>query len=400
MVSSFPIGGGVGVCNPKYFTQQDLLDLYDRILPESYLAAIKNVGPGYELLQAYAKMWERVSLAIGRVECGLFITLSHGGIKSTGLVEFYRDSGVAGSVTVLSGTIVSCSKNGAQFRTIENAVFSGATLGPVGVTVEALYPGWEWNATGQILTPDGEVLVGDIDTIDLPVQSPPFGDPTIRVRNIDTFIDGQAAMLDALGADRGLPRSADEPDDSYRIRIRTLPDTVSRDAILRLLNHYTAQFGLTPYDFIETWELRYQTCWDGPNTTLPPSAQGVYDPNLFCYDDPRPTIPFRNRWLSEDDHRGAFIVVLPRLDRNDWGMAYDDPVMTLAGYTKPSGLRRAHSAYDVPSFGVNPDILQGAYDGLGESDPLYRNQIYKNLNDMLQAAKAGGVSGVIELEGS
>jgi hypothetical protein len=34
--------------------QQDFLDLLDRILPEGYLAPIKDPGPGYEILQAFA----------------------------------------------------------------------------------------------------------------------------------------------------------------------------------------------------------------------------------------------------------------------------------------------------------------------------------------------------------
>lgn len=394
---TFPVGASPGVCNPRYFTQQDFLDLFDRFLPASYLDPIKNVGPGYELLQAYAKMWERVSLAIGHVECGLFITLSHGGVKATVTVEFLRGSGTAGSVTVQTGTLISASKSGAQFITLEPAVFSGAALGPIAVSAESVAAGWTWNVAGQLMTPDMEILAGEIDTIDLPLQDPPFADPTITVRQITAAVGGQAAMLDQLGLDRSTPRSENETDSSYKVRIRTLDDTVSPDAIVRLLDRYTSQFELQPYDFIETWELRYQTCYDAPP---PIPANPDYDTNTFCYDDPRPNPPFRNRWLDEDSHRGAFIVVVPRLSGNDFGMAFDDTGSdTLASHTNASGFKRAHNAFDVPTSS-NPAILQGAYDGLGGSDPLGRNLIYKNLIDFIKAAKAGGVDAVIELEGS
>lgn len=78
------------------FSQQDILDLFDRLLPLDYLGPMKNdSGPGYEFLQAVAKMTERESIAVARVECGLLFLGAEGGAKATGTVEFYRETATA-----------------------------------------------------------------------------------------------------------------------------------------------------------------------------------------------------------------------------------------------------------------------------------------------------------------
>jgi hypothetical protein len=117
-----------------------------------------------------------------------------------------------------------------------------------------------------------------------------------------------------------------ELDSAYRYRLRNLPDTVSPGAIVRLCDAYLDQFGIE-YEFVEVWQLDYQTCWDAPSpnvgtpsyaASLPTSP--VYYDNLFVYDDPVgtraawPNPQFRNRWLDEVEYRGAFIVVVDPLD--------------------------------------------------------------------------------------
>lgn len=479
----FPPGDAPSTCTPVSKTQQDLLDLFDRILPAGYLLPLKNqIGPGYELLQMYAKVFERVSLAIGRVECGMLILSSFAGLKATGNVEFFRTntsatliqsvtssvtfsapvsgtqtiSGLSGmtaasvgrylvvsgaanggnngtflitgfvsatSVTVanslgvaegptanvawiegvgvilLKGTIVSTSIGGRRFLTAADATLFPTDLA-VTAPVEAEAVGWEWNVPGKVVFPDGEEVPGEIDTIDLPIQDPPFSDPSIRVRQLVSTAGGQAAMLDQLGLDRGLTRRAGEPDRTYRARIRALPDTVSLDAIKRALTNLLLPITVA-FSIIETFEFSYQTCWFefGDAATDPNEVATIpqvfgFDPNTFVWDDPRPLVPFRNRWLDENEHRGAFIAVIPELAAfADVGMAWDDTASTLAAHMTENG-KRAHNAYDVP-LSANPSILQGGYDGFD----LSKAAVYKNIFDTLQAIKAGGIAAIVEREG-
>jgi hypothetical protein len=389
----FPVGASANSCPPDNRTQDELLDLMRNLLDENYLDPIETLGPGFELLQAYAKMFERASLAVARLECGAFFTTAAGGSRSTGIVRFFRQNAGAGAVTVLAGTIVRASSTGQQYRVVDGTVMGGAALF-VDVTVEAIADGWEWDVPGTTTSAAGEVLKGPVDTIELPLYEPPFGDNTIRVEQVlgaNPITGGAAAMLDALGDNRGIDRNKGEADPDYAGRLRTLPDVISPDAIVRQLTRFWLPLD-EPFDFIETFDINYQTCWDGPSTPFPGSD---YDPTLWAYDDPRDPDPFRGRWLDEQDHRGAFVVVVNDLTAvEDVGMAYDDTALTVADHATKHG-RRAHGAHDVDPAGLNIDVLQGGYDGF---DPE-KDAIFKRLIALVNEIKLGGVAAFIEKRG-
>lgn len=385
------VAGPLGmVCLPSYFTEDDLLGLMSRLLPDSYLDQMRSgAGPGYEVLQAHAAMFSRASLGIGRTECGLFYSTAQGGTLAEVLVEFYRQSAGAGAVTVLAGTIVRTSNGGRQFRTIEDATFGALDLGPIAVTAQAVAYGYEWNVVGQVITAAGEVIPGEIDLVEFPLQTPPYGDPSILVRQIQDADGGHPAMLDALGADRGVPRQAGETSDQYSVRLRALPDVVTPDAIMRLLARYLGQRGVS-YTATETWDLAYQTCWDAPAETFPGST---YDPNLFAYDDNETRPGLFGRWLGIEDMRGAFFVVVPDLPAfEDVGMAFDDIAIEIADHATTFGVR-AHNAFDVPIDMAG--ITQGGYDGFD----LPKQAFYAQLWDLLQEAKGAGIVADVEREG-
>ena len=467
-------------------TQQDLLDLLDRVLPSSYLDAIKNIGPGFELLQAYAALFERLSLAASRLAVDSFIDIANTGVKATGTVELFRasaatintpldppNSGSAASiiagagagemrvsglanmsavsvgrfldirgtgdvnntgtfeisafvvvntvdvinasavvpdpnngtilwdelsrtVTVLAGTVVTTSRGGLDFVTQEDVVFAPAALGPLTVDVEAVAVGYEWNVIGQRTAADGSTLPGEIDTIKILVEDPPLGDTTIQVRQINDTTGGVDDALPALGRNRGIVQGFDEDIGSFRSRVRSLPDTISPDAFVRtvesLLRPFKAEF-----EIIETFGITYQTAYDGPPTVIPGS---LYNPNLFVYDDPDlDGIPFRNRWLDENDRRGGVIVVVENIQPLcDTSMVYDDTVTDIATdlISSKTGGARAVSAYDVPlSVVADFGAIRGAYDG----EDLQKNSLYRGLFDTLQDIKPGGVSVAVELRG-
>lgn len=372
-------------------TKDDLLAVVDRVIPESYLQPIKDIGPGYELYQAGAKVMERCSQAAARFDDDCHILTSQGGVLATVPVTFFRATAGAGAVTMLAGTVVSASRGGQTFRTVADAVFGATDLETSPVTAVATGYGYEWNIAGPFVDRDGMVWPGELDTIDLPLQSPIFGDPLVQVRN-DAQADGlgRPRTLDVLGGERDLKRHPNETDTNYRARIRTLPDTVSPAAIKRQLRNY---FRLIPglyWQFIETWQHEYQECFDAPADT---SAIEPFNPNLFCFDDPRPASPLSNRLLGNNDYLGAFIVEVAQLPAfSDYSIAFDDPATDEADVTTVIGIR-ALSALDVPDS-ISAPSLAAALDGIDFDLETYLGQLF----DLLQQLKAGGIYVVIHIQ--
>ena len=466
-------------CPISELTEQDFLDLFDRLFPLEYLQNLKDPGPGYELFQGFAKVGERVSMSVERLGCDAFILSSTGGSKATGTVQLFRGStlqdgipidgqnGVTASivsgasfgrmrvsgltgitsdsighflvlsnadgshnngafeitnvigattvdvlsasptvpdpnnggiiwaeeifvVTVKAGTVLLASINGATFVTTIDVTFQASDLGPFDVPIEARANGYAWNVFGTLVTAGSETLPGDIDTIALFVEEPPFGDTSIQVAQGAPTAGGTDGALDAHGSERGLPRNPGEDDDPYKARIRTLPDTISPDAFSRNLKIFLDKLGQS-FDLIEAWDINYQTCYDAPAAPIPGSD---FNPTKFVYDDPRPPTPFRGRWLDEAEFHSGIIAIVPNLPPiNDVSMVYDDTAVTVTDLQSSLGAR-ALSAYDVPDD-VGFGFIQGCYDGFDS----VRQATYKGIYDGLQRIKPAGVVAGLELEG-
>lgn len=385
----FLLAGSLGACPFPILDQAHFLRLFDRIFPSYYVEALKFRG-GYEVFQSIALVGERLSTAVHNMQCESYISWAHGGTRARGSVLFSRQNAGAGAVTVKAGTIVKTEKNGRMYRTTVDTPFSAIDIGPLTAPVEALAAGWEYNQPGVRFTAAGETIPGPVTKIELMIQDPPFGDPTIQVSQSEDITGGHAAMLDQLGEDRGLLRRPGEDDEQYRIRIRQLPDTVSPDAMLRSVFYYLNRLGFT-FDFIEPFDISYQTVWDGPTVKV-----GRYDPTTFTYDDPRPLVPFKNRWLSDDDAAGSFIVLVPNFKiMREHGYANDDPALTALQFKTKGNLSwsRAMNAPDLPQV-LQPNTLPGANDGM---DTL-RQATLRGLYDLLQSIKLAGIDAGLEME--
>jgi hypothetical protein len=375
-------------------TEQDFLDLIDRVFPEHYLAPLKSPGPGYEILQAYAKIFARASRAIEIAGQNAQIATAASGSKATGTVFLSRPSphpdGIA--VVVKAGSTVTCSIGGQDFVTLQDVAFGPTDLGPFSVPIQAISVGYEWNVKGSVLTASGETLPGEIDTIKVLIEAPDYGDTTITVSQTTDTTGGTDAALDALGSDRGLLRLVNETDAAYRARLRALPDTVSPEAFFRVITTLLGTYG-AGFDIIETWQITYQTCWDAPTQTI---SGSLYDPNLFCYDDPRNPYPFRNRWLDESDFRGGIVVVVESIQPLiDTGMVWDDAAINAAALMSvASGGKRSVGAWDVPS-NLGFGFLQGGFDGFD----LQLQSVYKGLLDTLRQIVAAGAAVAVEQRG-
>jgi len=341
-------------------TQQDFLDLFDRILPSTYLDPMKSgVGPGYELFQAFGSVGERVSLAISRTACQSFVGSATGGSFATVTVQLFRQDTIT-RVTVLRGTVLLCSASGRRFTTNADVHFEPSQTGPFDVTATSIEQEYEYNVTGQRTAANG---------------------PTIQVRQIPDATGGSPAALDQLGADRGITRLVGEDDQQYRVRIKQLPDTVSPGAIRR-----ACQRAFRPWNhgfaFVETWDPELQLAYDIPNG----GVDG--NPAVGAYDDPV-NYPLQNLMCDAAFFRGAFVIVVDNLEPiYDVGFAYDDPGETAADYVSPNtnGMH-AIPAYDLPDDSPD-DAIYGCFDGIDQD----RNAVYAGLADVIDLIKPAGVS--------
>jgi hypothetical protein len=201
------------------------------------------------------------------------------------------------------------------------------------------------------------------------------------------FVAGSDAALDQHGTDRGIVRRAGEQDDPYRARIRSLPDNISPDAVLRNLRQLLEPVGGLA-TFIETWDIRLQTCWNAPSAT---HGGTDFDPNCFVWNDPRPRPPYRNVWLSESLARGSFIVVVTGLSPlSDFGMVWNDDAQVESDLANAHG-QRALCAWNVPST-LDSIFLQGCWNGYDQK----LNTLYANLYATLQNVKAAGINAILE----
>lgn len=305
------------VCDVTLKPKSYFLALLDRSYPPEYLYSMKqSADGGYEIFHAIAEVGERLSLMCQRNECGLVIMYSDGGSFSTVTVEIFRPTSGAGAVTLKAGSVLSTSVGMRQFVTTTDVVFGPSDVGPHQVLCQAIARGYEYNVRGQRTSKGQETLPGEIDIVEYPLQEPVYGDPTISVRQIQDAVGGTAAWLDGHGYDRGIFRDDNEPDDLYRIRVRTIPDTGTPGSIRRAAKDILEGAGID-WQFVETFDIGYQTCWDAPSSNPgTPTYQAIaplhprYDEDTFVYDDPRPPKPFKNRWLDDSELRGAFIVVV------------------------------------------------------------------------------------------
>jgi len=404
-------------------TQQQFLDLLETLFPEHWLGGLKNPGPGYELLQAFAQQAERVSLAAQRLDRSLFILDAVGGNKATVNLKLTRPDDSAGAVTVEAGSIVTCTK-GPERDTDNNRTPGSARLfvldydvtfgvndiigTPASQTATAEAPTYGHNVPGPKTGADGAVYPGDIDAFHrlrvVDSNGFQYADPSIKVEQLADASGGQSAALDVLGHGRGMLRALTEADATYRSRLRLLPDTIGGGAVKRAADAVFAPYNTSILGVVEFWRQDYQTVWDAPDGGIgdpaDPPPGGTYTQNTFVFDGEGAagqdaTIAFRGRWLDELEHRCGFAVWVPSLEPiSNTSMVWDDAALTPAAHRSTIGLR-AHSAFDVPP--TNTAVgLHGGYDGFD----LPRNAVYKGLHDVLQRTKAVGVRAVVELQGA
>ena len=411
-------------------TQADILALFDRLLPEGYLTPLKSPGPGYELLQAFASVAARISTAVESLETDAYMMSATGGKRAQVSIEFYRPAGAATpAVTIKAGTVVCAGavpsapptdpptwrpSGSRRFTTDEDIVFTLHDHGPHTTRATAFDESPQYNVPGPFTAASGDAVEGDMATgdvvttrsIQLLIEDPVFADPYVMVRQRLTASGGRSASLDALGGDRGLPRLSGESDDAYRTRIRQLPETVTPNAVLSFINRVFAPWGCGAV-YVEPFD-HFTGVWNAPETDIAaPGGIGlpVVVRGMFNWNDTRTVSPdaqtadprFYGRWLDAATERGCFIITVPALPAlNDFGGAWNDPAMGVAGVLSPGGVgMRALAAWNTPLDPTGTLGVPWAWNG----PDVALAAIYKGLYDGIQAVKAAGVNVVVWLQG-
>jgi hypothetical protein len=382
--SSVPTASGFEAHDQDYF-----LRLADRSLDADYVAGLK-AGEGYEIIQQQAKIAARVSTAIVNTANGMLAAYATGGSFASGIVEFYRTAFTAGAVTVKAGTVVQ-SYGGRFFIVISDAVFGSTDLGPVAAHIRSVFQDWQTNVTGQITTPAGVTIDGEIDTIRTLVQDPLYGDPSVRVRQIQDTLGGRAPMLDLLARANGIRRARGETDPGLSYRIRNLPDNLTPASMARNLKILLSPYGVR-WEYTEPFELDFMGAYD-----MPPSTDYQYS---FFYDDPRPRyFPCVDWYADSREQWGAFYVAVGKIQPiQDLGGVYDDAALSADQLVSPiSHGRRAISAYDLPDSATmgSGDDLTLCYDGRDYGI----DALLGSVHDMMDSNRAAGVATALFQEG-
>ena len=365
-------------------TQQDFLDLFDRLFPRDYLAAMKAGGDGYEFFQALARVGARLSTAIVNLERAGCLLAAPTAAKATGTVMIYRDAPNENGldVTIKAGSQVKASLNGQRFLTTQDLFLAASAVGSWPVTVQAVAPGYEYNVLGQVTTAQGEIIPGEIDTIVRLVEDPAFGETSVYVQQLVDTTGGTPGSLEQQGIDRGLAMRPGESAAAYRYRIRQLSDTVSPGAIERAVAQWCAPKNCA-YSILETFDEAHFGCWDAP------AASGTnpnYNPLAFCYDEDAAHRPY---WLDARDGAATFVVIMEQIASIlELGGAWDDPAVNTADWMNPLGLRAVFAWDETAAAG-------SAYDG----NDIQGQAFYAGLWDLLQSIRAGGVAADLELQG-
>lgn len=232
----------------RYHDQDYFLRLLESRMPRAYIAALKEGdGDGYALLQVIAKVAERVSIAIGRLERDSLLASSYLGIKSVGSILAWRTD-VTGAVTLLAGTTVVSTQTGRRYKMLASMALSNGEMSNwYAQYVIAEAPGYEWDSKAGFYGKSGDFIDGCIDAFETVLTSPAT-DPSIwMLSHLDDTTGGRAPSMETHGVDLGAPARETSTDAlAYYQQVVGAEDTVSYLAIYRGLLPLLMPYGYAP----------------------------------------------------------------------------------------------------------------------------------------------------------
>lgn len=390
------------------FTEDNFLDRIKTLLPPEYWEPMEVNELGWELFQQSGAQWERISQAITQTWNGLYVLSAGDAAYSIGAVAFQRPTAQAGTVVLKAGTIVG-TPGGRRFKTLLDVTLpaaGGFSLGPVAVTVQALFPSPQWNVLGPQVTKAGELIPGEINQIVTPLaqdgEGAPAFDPSITVVQVSDCVGGQTADLDALGQDRGMPRNPGEDDDAYRLRIRVVQDQITPAEVLAAVNRYLRPFQATA-QFLEPWApgVGFTWYWNAAIDAWAAGESYADWPGILNGFWNTPYEPFKNRWLSPNTAALWFAIVIPNLPAISEQAGYwNDPAFqadsTASDWETPIGQRALFCWNAPPPSGTPtpPPLRIGFFDAPDQG----RNAAISGLFALLAQIAAAGVGFSVEIQ--
>jgi hypothetical protein len=292
-------------CPVNADTPEQLVEVLRRFLPAEYLEPMEPPrelaagAPGWEVILAASQALSRVSAAAERLGCGLFFLTAPSAELSTAMVTLTRASTSTGVFDVKAGSSV-VATSGRIYFTSEDVTFGAGDLSVSVPVVSSVAAYWLNTAVVAGVTTVPITTTWSVGSL---TQDPPFSDTTIEVEADGSTDDGVSPFLELLGNDRGLTQYVGESDEAFRLRCRTLPDTITPGAIQRMLTRiFTAS--TQSFEYHDLWAVDFQTAYDMPMDS---------NPVVFAYDVPPTYPPSRNRYLPRN-YMQAFVVSLADSD--------------------------------------------------------------------------------------
>lgn len=376
-------------------SQADFLDLFRRGFPGAWVEGLL-AGDGGELLHANAAIGARLSQAVKRFDTNALVLTADDFALAQVTCQFTRST-TTKAVTVLPGSVYETDDGTSSWVLTTPVAFGVGDDGPYDAVLQALLPRYDWDLPAPVTAPNGSRLGERISVPARLLLDPPFGDTTIRVRQISAATGGRGGTLDLHAEDLGLPRLAGESSDQLRQRLRRRDGVITPAAVRNALARILAPLGQTA-TVIETFDPKFLSCFDGPS-----SAVGDHVFGRMAYNDPRtvdgtPGPPPGNgllwgRYLDAKTIVTAFIVVVPNLPCIDERSVFlDSTAASQAAHRTALGRRRFSFLDMTGEHSVAPAMLDG-------SDPS-KAGVYRAVASEVRRVRAFGVTSHIMLRGS
>lgn len=342
-------------------TKENLLSAMKSMMAEHWWGPMESAADagfpsGWEMIEAFAEQWHRISQSVEDLARQGHISYAEGGTVASVTLTFSRIANTA--LTIKAGTPAFTSW-GLFFILQEAVVWAGGDATDKTVLAFAIRANDDYN-------------VPEESVVELRVpNAADLGDVTITVKNVNAAAGGAKPMLDMLVANRLLVREPGEDNETLRVRYRSFPDNITPGAMLRAIE---AVFG--PLEL----EAEYIDGYDAGMflDLCDPSLKGeLYD--AYCDAGVHADDPYKGKFqrmlLSREDSRRSFFVIVPEVGAiGEYGI--------FAGASTKGPMDPVNEALDVSANDVG-----GALDGRS----LDRDAIYAAVWQALDARRAGGI---------
>lgn len=216
----------------------DLLATLRSVLPTDYLSSLLANPDDAGLIDGIVAVLTGAGSAVERLEAALHILDAPVGSKASTTLRFTPTNNPVSTVVVKAGSLFGDVALRRLFVLTEDVtVGPGATPGDG--TALSVGTSAEYNVDGEFTSARGETIPGTIVASARVVTDPPYG-CELDVRQMTDATGGDTPALETQAYEVGITRLDGEDEDTFRTRAWEQPDTVSPNAIMRVLHKQLA----------------------------------------------------------------------------------------------------------------------------------------------------------------